>query len=84
MSFLFARSEASDLTDEERGKGCVAWDFNVSNGYNYRPSLAAGLVYTIAFALSLLVHLAQATIKRKWWYMAFAVGALGNCRIPFM
>lgn len=84
MSFLFTRSKASDLADDDTalGKGCIAWDPTVENDYNYKPNLGAGVVYTIFFSLSLIAHLAQSTIKRKWWYMAFALGALGMLSLP--
>ncbi|KAL9115155.1 MAG: hypothetical protein Q9227_000949 [Pyrenula ochraceoflavens] len=77
---LFIRDDrlASQLTDDQRKTGCVKWDPTVDNSYHYQPHLSAGLVFSIVFGLSTLVHLAQTTIKRKWWYLTFALGAIGE------
>ena len=77
---LFSRDDrpASQLTDDELKKGCVKWDPAVDNSYHYKPHLAPGLIFSILFGLSFLIHVAQTAIKRKWWYLAFALGALGR------
>ena len=69
---------ASQLSHRERVKGCVAFDPLIEPAYGYRPSLAAGVVFVVVFFLTMTAHCVQASIKRKWWYILFAVGALGS------
>lgn len=38
----------------------------------------AGIVFTIVFFVSMLAHMVQVTISRKWWYFALALGAFGT------
>lgn len=71
-------SLASQLDHKARGKGCVAWDPAVDNIFHYDPSLAAGVIFSVVFALSMLAHTAQTIISRKWWLLSFALGALGE------
>ena len=53
--------------------GCHAYDPAVESTFNYVPSLAPGLVFTIVFALSLVAHTGQFIYTRKWWYSTFAL-----------
>jgi hypothetical protein len=61
---------------------CVAYNSQISTAYGYRPSEAAGITFCVLFALSLIIHSAQATWKRQWWAYVFAVGALGELDPP--
>lgn len=82
---LFERSStlAATLDNSRRGKGCVPYDPNAiapTNGYD--PDLAAGIVFTAVFFLSMLAHVVQVATNRKWWYSAFALGAFGTQSWP--
>ncbi|PVI05777.1 RTA1-domain-containing protein [Periconia macrospinosa] len=44
--------------------------------YGYKPSLAAGLIFTLLFALALFVHTFYAIRLRRWVSILLAVGAL--------
>ncbi|KAL9080227.1 MAG: hypothetical protein Q9157_000949 [Trypethelium eluteriae] len=58
---------------------CTAYDPSISNSFNYLPSLAPGLIFTILFALSLALHLWKAlTHPRLWFLFLFVCGALGE------
>lgn len=57
--------------------GCLAYTDSVSTSYGYRPSLAAGIVFTILFTLSTGLHIYQLVPKRAWWLIVFVVGGLG-------
>jgi uncharacterized membrane protein len=56
--------------------GCAVYDPEVADLYGYRPELAAGIVFSILFFLSMTAHLIQGYMKRTWWTYVFAVGAL--------
>jgi hypothetical protein len=58
--------------------GCVPWNPQLSNEYGYRPSLAPGLAFDILFCTSMLLHIFQASWKRTWWTLVFALGALSK------
>jgi len=78
---LFERSSslASTLTNSQRSKGCVTYDPRaIAPTYGYDPSLAAGIVFTVVFFLSMLHHIWQTVRSRKWWYSALALGAFGE------
>lgn len=78
---LFDRSYtlAATLKNSQRGKGCVPYNpYATAPTYSYDPDLSAGLVFTAVFFLSMLAHIVQVTISRKWWYSAFALGAFGT------
>lgn len=44
--------------------------------YGYRPSLAAGIVFCILFAIALLGHGVQTFRHRRWTSITLAIGAL--------
>ena len=74
---------AAMLSNSQRGKGCVPYDPNaVAPTYGYDPDLGAGIVFTVVLFLSMLAHIVQVTMSRKWWYSALALGAFGmqSCR----
>ena len=78
---LFGRTDtspAATLSNSQRATGCVAYDpLALEPTYGYDPSLAPGIVFTVAFFLSLTAHTVQTIQSRKWWYSTFALGALG-------
>ena len=77
---IFDRSStlAATLDNSQRGKGCVPYDPNaIAPTYGYNPNLVAGIVFTVVFFLSMLAHIVQVIMSRKWWYFAFALGAFG-------
>jgi hypothetical protein len=58
---------------------CQAYSPEIGNAYDYRPSLAAGIVFVILFFLSACTHLFQAIRYKKWWLVLFVVGAGAEC-----
>lgn len=77
-ALLDKRVLASQLTHHDQGLGCVAYEQSVVPPYGYRPNFAAGIVFIVAFALMFVGHCVQTGLKRKWWYLLIAVGALGT------
>ena len=66
------------LNNSQRGKGCVPYDPNAkAPTYGYDPNLAAGIIFTVVFFLSMIAHMVQVAASRKWWYSALALGAFG-------
>ncbi|EED19947.1 RTA1 domain protein, putative [Talaromyces stipitatus ATCC 10500] len=62
----------------ELQNNCHAWDpalYNDTN-YGYVPSLAAGIVFTVLFGLSMIAHTVQFIWTRWWWCSVFSVGAM--------
>lgn len=57
---------------------CLEWDPQISNPYGYHPSLAWGITFTVLFIGSFGMHCWQAYKYRKWWLLAFSMGALGE------
>ena len=60
----------------------------MSSEARYRPPIkarltpislcrGAGIVFTVVFFVSMLAHIVQVTLSRKWWYSALALGAFG-------
>lgn len=78
MAILARALTASQVPHSQRGIGCYAFDPLADPPYGYDPSLSAGIVFSVVFGLSMLAHIAQFSIKRKWWYATFAIGALGE------
>ena len=74
----FVMSEP-DLSSLKSPPACSAWNPSIPNGFGYRPSLAAGIVFTILFSCTLALHLWQTARHRKFWLgAAFSIGALGE------
>ncbi len=69
---------AATLSNSGRGKGCVPYDAAIPPTYRYDPTLAPAIIFSIVFGLSMIVHVAQVIVKRKWWYATFAIGAVGT------
>lgn len=82
MATLLCRVLASELTKQERGKGCIKYEAGIEPTYGYKPSLVAGIIFTTVFFLSFTVHSVQVFIKRKWCYSALVLGALGIISPP--
>lgn len=79
MSSIPKRTQlASQLSHDDRGLGCVAYDQQVLPTYGYKPNTAAGIVFVVVFFITFLTHCVQTAVKRKWWYSLLAVGALGT------
>lgn len=57
--------------------GCLAYSPSIDTSYGYRPSLAAGVVFTVLFTLSTVVHMYQLVSTRAWWQVVFVVGGVG-------
>ncbi|QGA13175.1 hypothetical protein EYB26_000822 [Talaromyces marneffei] len=57
---------------------CYAYDpaLEVDTNFGYVPSLAAGIVFTTLFGLSMIAHTVQFIWTRWWWCSVFSVGAL--------
>jgi hypothetical protein len=60
---------------------CVALIPGVGTPYGYDPSLAAGIVFCVLYAISLLLHTFISIRYRVWWQLVFAVGALSKLHI---
>ncbi|OCL14405.1 RTA1-domain-containing protein [Glonium stellatum] len=56
--------------------GCEPWVPIIRNEYGYPPHLAPGVVFVTLFTISTILHIVQASWKRRWWCMLFALGAL--------
>ncbi len=56
---------------------CLAW-FQNAGPYGYQPSLAAGIVFTLLFAISAIAHGVEGTRARRWWQHTFTIGAMGT------
>lgn len=58
---------------------CAAWDTSIPNAFGYRPSLVAGVAFTVLFSLSLVLHVWQTFQHKTYWLgAAFSLGALGE------
>lgn len=57
--------------------GCVAYSFSDEPTYGYRPSLAAGIIFTILFTASTSAHVYQLVLTRTWWLTVFVIGGFG-------
>ncbi|KAL8711897.1 MAG: hypothetical protein Q9220_003841 [cf. Caloplaca sp. 1 TL-2023] len=69
---------ADDL--DRRRTGCIHYDPDVRPPiYGYDPNLAAGVILTIAFFLSMVWHTVEVSRSREWWYAGFAAGAFAPC-----
>ncbi|OKL60300.1 hypothetical protein UA08_04077 [Talaromyces atroroseus] len=51
-------------------------EFASYSDYGYVPSLAAGIVFTVIFALIMIVHTVQMIWTKYWWCSVFAIGAM--------
>lgn len=68
---------AFDLHD--RGKGCVAYDRGAKKPtYGYVPTLSAGIIFTVVFAVITVVLAFQVIQSKKWWYLSLPIGALAE------
>ncbi|KAL3427432.1 rta1 domain-containing protein [Phlyctema vagabunda] len=54
---------------------CMKYDPDAYNGYGYRPSLVAGILFVILFFLSSATHAFQAFHYKTRWLSFIAVGA---------
>lgn len=49
--------------------------------YRYHPSLAAAIIFVIAFAITTLLHIFQIVRKRTWYFIPLAVGGVCKCGV---
>lgn len=77
-SFLLDSRATKGSSARAYGLGCHAYNPNIRTAFGYRPSLAAGIVFVILFSLITIAHIVQVGISRKWWYLVFVAGALGE------
>ncbi|KAJ0424179.1 RTA1 like protein-domain-containing protein [Aspergillus carlsbadensis] len=56
--------------------GCHAPIEGFNSPYGYNPSIAAGVVFLVLFALTMIGHIAQMVWKRTWWMAVFWIGSL--------
>lgn len=63
---------------DEAQQGCHALIAGVEPSYGYVPSLAAGIVYCVLFAIAVLYHLVRSVQYRKWPSYLLFLGALGE------
>ena len=78
-SYYFARDlSADELSKKQQGSGCLAYDPLVDPTYGYVPNRAVGIIFAVIFGVIMVLHIGQASIKKKWWYYTFAIAALGK------
>lgn len=58
---------------------CHALIPGLENAYNYSPSLAAGIVFSLLFGLSFILHLIRSVQFRRWGSFCLVIGALVEC-----
>ena len=73
MLFARAQQETNNMSS-----GCIAYNPEYTPAYNYVPSLAAGIVFSVIFLLAMVTHYAETIWTRKWFYVSFALGATGK------
>ncbi|MCJ1485032.1 hypothetical protein MMC06_005205 [Schaereria dolodes] len=56
--------------------GCSSYNPLYKTSYSYNPSVAAGIIFTVLFTLSMIAHIGQSFWMRHYWLLVFAVGAL--------
>ncbi|KAJ5574313.1 uncharacterized protein N7459_008740 [Penicillium hispanicum] len=58
---------------------CTSYQSSIPNGFGYRPSLVAGIIFTAIFLGTLCLHAWQTTLHRRFWLgAAFCIGAFGE------
>lgn len=57
---------ASQLTEDERGMGCVAYQQSVMIFHGYKSNLGARIIFVFVFSLSFTLQCTQMAIKRRW------------------
>ncbi|KAL9000883.1 MAG: hypothetical protein Q9169_000638 [Polycauliona sp. 2 TL-2023] len=62
----------------EQPPSCSSFDPTTPPNYGYTPSLAAGIIFIVLFALATSAHLVQTLISRRWWQFVFVTGAAGE------
>lgn len=51
--------------------------------YHYDPSMAAAVIFIVAFSLSGIYHTYQVLRLRSWYFIPFVVGSIGtNAPLP--
>ena len=52
--------------------------------YHYDPSMAAAVIFIVAFSLSGIYHTYQVIRLRSWYFIPFVVGSIGTISILFL
>ena len=69
--------DAFDL--KHRAKGCVAYNPDAKlPTYGYVPTLSAGIIYTVVFAIITVLLTLRVIKSKKWWYLSLPIGALAE------
>ena len=79
LTYLVARyagPAAHELNNKQQGYGCIPYDPLADTPYHYIPHLAPGIIFTICFALAMVVHIAYMALSHKWWYASLWIGAM--------
>jgi hypothetical protein len=58
---------------------CHAAIPGIENAYHYSPSLAAGVVFSVLFGLSFLLHSVRAVQYKRWGSYCLIIGAVVEC-----
>lgn len=58
---------------------CAPYDTLPYNSYGYKPSLAAGIIFSIIFCSICIAQITQTVITRSWWMGFFIIGAGLEC-----
>ncbi|KAL8854015.1 MAG: hypothetical protein Q9221_001138 [Calogaya cf. arnoldii] len=66
------------MSNMEQPPSCSPFDPTNPPSYGYTPSLAAGIIFVILFAIATTAHLAQTILSRRWWQFVFVTGAAGE------
>lgn len=63
----------------EKTPECFPYHPDIPTPFGYRPSLAAGIIYTVLFAAVTVAHIWQTCQHRNIWLgLAFSLGAFGE------
>lgn len=57
---------------------CYPYDSRLKPSYGYRPSLAAGIIFVVLFAIPLVYHTFQSIRRRAAISILLALGALSR------
>ena len=58
---------------------CMAYNAELGNPYGYLPSTPAGVIFSILFGISAIIHLWQTIKCRRLWTLLFVFGAGIEC-----
>jgi hypothetical protein len=76
---MSSQAATNTLNRAPHGRRYVPYDASITSPYAYDLSFSAGIVFIIFFSTSALAHCAQICSSGSWWYIIFALGAIGIC-----